>query len=355
MSWTLFIPGILEVKEMKKFSSLLTDYEKYYLGLGFKKGTFNANKRHLRRFYSFLEDRNKTDLRTVRKEDILSFVEFLKNTVSESTGKPLHISTVGGAYHTVKNFYSFLYLYEHIIINPFEDMSLQFKKTKNSRGIFTESEINRFLDSINIDEKFGQRDRALFELMYSSALRIGDIVNLDLADVDMQERILLIRNGKGDKDAYLPFSEAAQAFLQKYIGDERVRMLKRVHPDEQKALFLHQWGRITKGVIDRLFRKTLEASGLEKKDRSCHSIRHSTATHLLEAGADIRFVSELLRHDNLETTARYTHLPMDNLKRAYRKAHPRENDYYEEVTEEYLKEVDILVCELKELGKRYCK
>jgi site-specific recombinase XerD len=355
MSWTISIPVILEVKEMKKFSSLLTDYEKYYLGLGFKKTTFQANKRHLERFYAFLEDKNKTDLRTVRKEDILSFVEVLKNTVSQSTGRPLHISTIATAYHTVKNFYSFLYLYEHIIVNPFEDMNLQFKKAKNSRGIFTEHEIAEFLDSISLDEKSGQRDRACFELMYSSALRIGDIVLLDLSDVDMQERILLIRGGKGDKDAYLPFSEVAQSFLQKYIADERQRQLKRVPPDEQKALFLHNWGRISKGVIDRRFRLILEASGIEKKDRSCHSIRHSTATHLLEAGADIRFVSELLRHDNLETTAKYTHLPMDNLKRAYRKAHPRENDYYEEISEEYLQEVDKLVEDLKELGKRYCK
>jgi site-specific recombinase XerD len=340
---------------MKKFKTLLAEYEKYYLGLGFKRCTFNANKRWLERFYRYLNDKNKTDLRAVRKDDIIFFVDKLKNTVSENTGKSYNITTIATAYHAVKNFYAFLYLYEYIILNPFEDLNLQFKKGQSKRGIFTKDEVSRFLDSISLNETYGQRDRALFELMYSSALRMGDVVNLDLADVDMQERILLIRRGKGDKDAYLPFSEVAQTFLQKYIGEERVKLLKRVHPDEQKALFLHQWGRITKGVISRRFKFILEKAKIEKQKRSCHSIRHSTATHLLDGGADIRFVSELLRHDNLETTAKYTHLPMDNLKRAYRKAHPRENDYYDEVSKEYLLEVDKLVEELKELGKRYCK
>ena len=187
----------------------------------------------------------------------------------------------------------------------------------------------------------------MFELMYSSALRIGDIVNLNVSDVDMKERVLTIRCGKGSKDAYVPFSETALVFLRKYVSGERNRLAKRARKNERSALFFKARGRITKAVIWNRFDRILKNAHIEKQDRSVHSIRHSTATHLLENGADIKYVSELLRHDNLETTARYTHLTSESIKRAYKSAHPRENEYYEEITEEYLNELDRLIDELK--------
>ena len=338
---------------MKKFKTLLLEYEKYYRGRGVK--NVKSQLRWLSRFYEYLETIGKTDLRTIKEADIRKYIDVVKGMISDDTKKIYAPTTVSSVFYIVKNFYAFLYMYEYILVNPFEELDMKFKKQQKRRGIFTEKEINEFLDSISISEPLGQRDRAIFELMYSSGLRLGDVVGLDLSDVDMQERVLMIRQGKGDKDAYLPFSEVALTFLQKYIACERMRLLKRVNQEEEKALFLHGYKRITNGVVQKIFKTRLEKSGIEKKDRCLHSIRHSTATHLLEAGADIRFVSELLRHETLDTTVKYTYLPIENLKRAYKKAHPRENDYYEEVTEEYLKEIEKLKEELIEYGKRYCK
>jgi site-specific recombinase XerD len=238
---------------------------------------------------------------------------------------------------------------EYIVVNPVEDTQPAIKGEQNKRGIFTLKEMADFLDCIDITKRYGQRDRALFELMYSSALRIGETAHLDLDDIDLQNRTLFIHQGKGDKDSYVPFSETALLFLQKYLTGERKKLLSGLGRDYRQALFLSVNGRITKTIIQKRFDIALEHAHIPKKNRSPHSIRHSTATHLLEAGADVRFVSELLRHENIQTTVRYTHLPLEYLKRAYKSAHPRENALYEEVTEQYEHELENLTKELLQL------
>jgi site-specific recombinase XerD len=224
---------------------------------------------------------------------------------------------------------------EKITRDPFSDFDLREKNPENKKGVFSVSEMNTFLDSI-IDIK----DRSIFELLYSSGLRISEICNLDVSDVDLKERILQVRNGKNSKDRVIPFSENSSFFLNTY--------LKQRENSRSKALFISkQKKRFTVHYIRHKFKIYLKESGIEKKNRTVHTIRHSIATHLLESGADVRFVQELLGHESIETTTKYTHLKIESLKRVYKMHHPRENKFYEEITKDYLNNIELLKEKIK--------
>lgn len=336
---------------MKGFYSILADFEAYLSGLGYCESTIKSYRWTLKDFYIYLNIAGKeirlSDLREIREKDILQYFEYLLEKPLKR-GTPCKKSTVMMKRSQLKLFFRFLYDQELILQNPAEDIRLNIRGKSGKRGVFTVEEIGQFLDSISIDEPLGQRNRAVFELMYSSGLRIGETVKLDISDVDMKERVLIIRGGKGGKDRYIPFSETAFLFLKKYLEGGRASLLKGVKGEDEKALFLghRKYGRVKRMHLRSVFKDCLEKAGVEKKDRSVHSIRHSTATHLLEAGADVRFVSELLGHEHIQTIVRYTHVMMEGIKRAYKSAHPRENKLYEEITEEYLNEIEKLRNEL---------
>jgi site-specific recombinase XerD len=239
----------------------------------------------------------------------------------------------------VRLFFKYLYRHENILTNPFERLKFKLKNDDSMREIFSADQMNRFLDCIKDD-----RDRSIFELMYSSALRISEVVKLNVEDVDLKERMIILRKAKGDKDKYVPYSDVAEYYLKKYIKGLRIKILRKIKKgeDRNKALFIGYRGRLTSSYIWKEFRKYLKENNLENKKLVVHSIRHSTATHLLEAGADVRYVQELLGHEDIQTTVKYTHLKIESLKRVYKMFHPRENKYYEEVTEDYLNEINKL-------------
>lgn len=256
----------------------------------------------------------------------------------------------------LKGFFEWLYKSEHILINPMEDIVIQQPQSGSERNIFTEEDIAIFLDSIGIATATGQRDRALFELMYSSGFRVEEITGLKLAEVNLEERICFVVR-KGRKDGYVPFSETALKFLLKYIGDGRKWYLKKVrNPEMKDILFLNTSGKMSWKSLRTKFRKYLAGCGLADKGYVMHSIRHATATHLIAHGASIRYVQELLGHESLKTTQIYTRPTQENIKRVYRTYHPRENEYYKEVDAEYLREIENLknriIWQKKETGKQ---
>ena len=230
-----------------------------------------------------------------------------------------------------------------------ENISFELKELLKQREIFARDEINAFLDCIPVKDFL---KKAVFELMYSSGLRVSEIVNLNLSDIDLSERTLAVREGKGSKDRFVPFSEVACMFLKRYIDKGRKGLGYR----EDDALFLTEYGRISGSTIRKYFGEILKRANITRKHLTVHSIRHTCATHLLESGADVRYVQELLGHETIETTVKYTHLMMENLKRAYKSGHPRENEYYEEVDAEYLENIDKLKSEIllrREINRRY--
>ena len=183
-------------------------------------------------------------------------------------------------------------------------------------------EINRLLAAPDITRWQGIRNRAILEVVYSSGIRVGELVGLDLDDLVLDEGMVLVR-GKGMKERYAFLGHHAVDALTAWL-DERPLILKRHHDKaEGNPVFLGSTGkRISARSVERMVEKYIKETGLNRKI-SPHTLRHSFATHLLNAGADIRSIQELLGHKNLVTTQIYTHVSLEAMRKAYERAHPR--------------------------------
>ena len=334
---------------MKSYSYYLKFYNNYQKGIGNSPKTISESNRTVTKFFGYLRDNGKNQMPEVTSGDLADFIELIRGQKTHY-GRPYSVSMTMAMVGYIRRFYLFLYRFEYILTNPFEEFNFELKGERPKREIFSKEEINQFLDAIDISSPAGIRDRAMFELMYSSGLRRREIVNLEMADVDFVKRILFVRKGKGDKDRYVPFSESADVFLVKYI--ERVRSkIKSIQGKNIPAFFLTEKGKISSNYVWFRFQKILKKCNLVHRRLTPHSIRHATATHLLEAGAGIRYVQELLGHESLNTTMIYTHMMLDNLKRVYKSYHPRENKYYIEIDDNYLEDISVLKTELERRNK----
>jgi tyrosine recombinase XerC len=192
----------------------------------------------------------------------------------------------------------------------------------------SEEEMQHLLDVPTADTPFGRRDRAILELFYASGLRRSELAGLDLEDVNLSARMLRVL-GKGGKQRLVPFNGSAAGRLRAYLKDreafvrQRIAVIKRGRERDREPLFVNYRGaRLTVRSIDRLVQQHVSAWST-RLGVSPHALRHSFATHLLQRGADLRAIQELLGHSRLSTTQRYTHVNAAQLLEVYRTAHPR--------------------------------
>jgi integrase/recombinase XerC len=327
-------PGSSGTGQMEPLNILIAGFLDYQKGCGLSRKTIIRSGYLLNKFFRWLGDK---DIRDVARADIRLYREYLKKAKSRIMGRPISPQSRRLEMCTLKSFFEYLLRQEKILVNPLEGMKMKSGSVKKIRKIFTEEDISIFLDSIPVD-------RAIFELMYSSGLRVGDIRNLEVEHLNLEERILMVR-GKGRKDAYIPFSEVARKFLVKYLKQGRKTILKLMYRTKDKRyVFIAHRGKLNYHRLHARFHNYLLECGLDKKGYTMHSIRHAIATHLLAHGASIRYVQELLRHEDLKTTQLYTRPTVENIRAVYMTYHPRCNEYYKELDKEYCRQVQ----ELKE-------
>ena len=193
------------------------------------------------------------------------------------------------------------------------------KLEKHVPGFLSEDEMSLFLDLPDAGEKLGPRDRAIFELFYATGIRVSELVGSDLPDLNLAERMIRVR-GKGKKERIVPFGRKAAEALEAYFKSRPAILMGR---PEEPALFLNYRGtRITARSVERLVAKYIRRTAVRRRI-SPHSLRHSFASHLLGRGADLRVIQELLGHESLATTQKYTHMDLRQLLEIYRKSHPR--------------------------------
>ena len=194
------------------------------------------------------------------------------------------------------------------------------RKARKLPHFLSTDEIGKLLAAPPASETMGLRDRAILETLYSAGLRVSELVDLCDGDIDFEQRIVRVR-GKGRKERLSPLGSYATRALQKWL---KARKLSPKEPTGRQApVFVNKFGtRLTSRSVGRLLEKHLKQAGLDNRT-SPHTLRHSFATHLLDRGADIRSVQELLGHKSLETTQIYTHVSTSSLRAAYEKAHPR--------------------------------
>ncbi len=184
-------------------------------------------------------------------------------------------------------------------------------------GVLSVEQVNTLLDSIDITTPGGLRDRALFEIIYSSGLRISEAVSLDQNHLYLREALVRVY-GKGDKERLIPLGEEAVLWLQRYLDEGRPKLARIL---AERAVFLNRRGtRLSRKGMWKRFHELTQAVGIDAK---VHTLRHSFATHLLEGGADLRSVQELLGHADIGTTQIYTHIDTEDLRKYHERFHPR--------------------------------
>lgn len=272
--------------------------------------TIDAYRRDLLQLAAYLDSRK---IRLSQTDNLV-----LRGWMAELHDRLLSKTSMARKLAAVRSFFQFCLKQRVCDDNPAKVVTRP-KLDNPVPGFLSESEIGQFLDLPDKDEKLGPRDRAIFELFYATGIRVSELVGLDLADIGLDERLIRVR-GKGRKERIVPFGRTAAEWLVAYL-DKRMLLMKENF--DNPAVFLNYRGeRITTRSIERLVVKYIRKT-LVRRKISPHSLRHSFATHLLGRGADLRVIQELLGHESLGTTQKYTHLDLPQLLEVYRKSHPR--------------------------------
>jgi len=252
------------------------------------------------------------DLLATATEDVQRFLTFLR---TQEYSK----STTARKLATLRSFFKFCLKRGYVKSNPLSTIRTP-KQDKRLPKYLEEHEIRKLMDTPDVSNTLGCRDRAMLETMYSTGVRVSELVDLNLADIDFVGEALHIR-GKGKKERITPISPTALAWIKRYT--ELRRADPRSEAFNQEAVFVNKHGqRLSTRSVRRKLDKYLMICGLDPSI-SPHTLRHSFATHMLNRGADLRAVQELLGHQSLSTTQIYTHVTAARMKQAYDQAHPR--------------------------------
>lgn len=272
------------------------------------KDTYDSYKRDLVQLMEYLTSQGITSF---EKADRLVFLNFIAEYQLETNAKP---ATIARKLSTYRSFYRYLNEYMGFDVNPLESIQVPNKKRKIPDFLFV-NEIEYFLDSYNIEDPVGLRDQTMFTMLYACGLRVSELCALRWNQVDIEERIVRVL-GKGSKERLVPFFSG----FEQQLKDYKLKYWEKYAKED--FIFVNQHGRgFTSRGIQYLMQKHATVIDMHMKVHP-HMFRHSFATHLLDNGADIRLVQELLGHESLSTTQIYTHVSTNKLQEEYLKAHP---------------------------------
>lgn len=272
----------------------------------------------LRSFLAWAEPRGLLRPADVDKPVLEAFQRWLWR-YRQANGKPLAIATQRGHLGAVQGFFAWACRENLLPANPAADLELPRKQPRALPRSLSLEEVEKILAVPDVTDPLGLRDRAILEVLYGTGLRRLELVNLDVSDIDRARGLVLVRRGKGGKDRLAPLGAGAVLWVERYL--EKCRPLLEVSASE-RALFLSGYGgRLNPNYLGNWVKKTIDAAQLGKTG-SCHLFRHACATHLLENGADIRFIQQLLGHARLDTTQIYTAVSIIQLREVHARCHP---------------------------------
>ena len=276
------------------------------LDLNYSNNTIMSYDNDLKRLNKYFKNK---DLLKLSVNDLVKFISSLKD---------LSPSSISHMISTLKTFYSYFIKIEKIKINPTDALKSP-KLGLHLPEYLSMDEIDKLLD-IDVNDPFQARNKAILELMYATGLRISEVISLEFKNIDFEECIVRVM-GKGSKERIVPINDYALNALNTYLEEYRPLMIKN---EVNNYLFLNNHGKqMTRQGVFKMIKAECLKKGITK-DISPHTIRHTFATHLLENGADLRIIQELLGHSDISTTQIYTHLTNDELKSDYKKYFPRD-------------------------------
>jgi len=284
--------------------------------------TIDGMARSLERFSRYLMQagRGATALAELTASDLDGYTCYLRDYRGLADGKPLGRNSILARLLDVRRFFG--YLVEEGLIARSPAAALQFGKQAEvaPRGLMTRDEVKAIMAQPDTSQALGIRDRAIIETLYGCGLRAAELMALDTSDVDLIKGFLMVRLGKGSKDRVVPLVPDVAEWLERYMADVRPRLSR---AEANPALWLAgQGARLSLPTLAVIIRKYKTAAGVDKTG-SAHAFRHSIATHLLDAGLDLRYIQEFLGHEHIQTTERYTTVAVAGLAEKLDRHHPR--------------------------------
>lgn len=292
----------------------IEEFERYLLiDQGRSKNTIESYGRDLRKFASFIEAQEVKELNHIDKH----LIQYFLSTLSEQN---YSASSTNRMLSSLKQFFNFLVIEKEISHSPMA-LIKSAKKQKRLPKALSLQQVEALIAAPDLNTNWGIRDRAIFELMYATGLRVSELINLKIGDCHLSLGFIQTI-GKGNKERIVPLGEEASHWMMRYLDE--VRPLFSSQKNRNEYVFITERGKqFTRQGIWKNIKKYVALAGMDSDLVSPHVLRHSFATHLLEYGADLRLVQELLGHSDISTTQIYTHISKTRLQEVYRKSFPR--------------------------------
>lgn len=303
------------------FATALEQFIEHLQILNYSKATVEGYSKILKYFGTFLSDLYVKSIYDVTERHIRLYQKSL--TEREVRGRPFSIKSQRGYLSAVKSLFRYLHRLGTVKDDPALRIELPRPDRQLPRGILEPAEMKKLLAAPDLNTSVGIRNRAILELFYSSAVRLSELISLQLKDMNLMGCECIVQ-GKGGKEAIVPFGKSARSALDNWLTFARPRLIR----EENGYLFVTSRGKRLGGREVRFMVSNYAKDAGIEKPCSPHGLRHSCATHLLKGGADVRHIQRLLRHESLNTTQIYTRVDVSDLKEAQRKFHPREVQYH---------------------------
>jgi len=294
---------------MDRYIDLFLDYLRVEKGVS--QNTIISYAHDLRQYNGYLLSQRINNLPQIQKKHITQFMGHRRS-------KGISVSSVARTLSSIKSYHRFLLREKISNSDPSSAIDTP-RLWKKVPQVLEAKEVNRLLAQPNIRTIRGLRDKAILELMYATGLRVSEVSSLNLKDVNLEAGFLRVK-GKGGKERIVPLGGMASHYLDRYINQSRPKLLKN---EESGAVFISSYKRnLSRQSIWKMIKSYIKKARV-KKEIAPHTLRHSFATHLLEGGADLRSVQEMLGHSSISTTQIYTHINRARLKEIHKKFHPR--------------------------------
>lgn len=300
------------------FYPYLRQYNEAMKVQGYSKETAIRRESDLRRFIGWCDERSLNHPNQITKPILEAYQRHLHYYRQERNGQPLSASSQNRYLSNVKQFFKWLARENHLPYNPASELQI-IKPVPSLPVVLSEDEINRLMQQPDIQTVAGLRDRAILELFYSSGLRRSELCRLKLEEIALPRKTLYVRKGKGNKDRLIPIGERAVYWLKRYLLEARDQLLNDPH---ESHFFINDYGSAFRdNKLGDKVKRYMRNAGIQVPG-SCHLLRHAMATHMMENGADVRFIQAMLGHADLNSTQIYTHVSIRKLQEVHAETHP---------------------------------
>ncbi len=294
------------------------EYAEWSLAAGYSQDTAITQAIAILRFITWCDSRGLDRPQDITRPILERYQRHLYH-YRKHNGAPLSIVTQLNLLTPLKSWFRWLTRQNHILYNPASDLDLPKKPKRLPKGLLSVAEVETVINQCDVSQALGVRNRAILETFYSTGIRRAELIRLNLYDVNLEQGTLMVRGGKGAKDRLVPIGERACAWIDRYLREVRPELATGA---EGQTLFLYEdGGPYNNQRMGDLVKRHLQHAGVQQVG-ACHLFRHAMATHMLDNGADIRFIQAMLGHADLNTTQIYTQVSVAKLKEIHNATHP---------------------------------